>query len=220
MNAGRKSLRDQGDLENGSFRFQKAVPGIKKTPQWSAARRAGPRHGPAVPSRWRDRLCRKAGQWARRSAPANFGAPLPSFGIAKGSNDNLRRQPAGMRRAAPRGWARRPNANAAFWRNEPEVLGAAVWRNEPKVFGGRTAFWQNEPKISNSFNGRWPARRNNRRHRDASAVGNGPARLNNARRNHDGEIEERHSDRSPSVDETYGGTPLARDDSSSSSKNS
>ena len=25
MNAGRKSLRDQGDLANGSFRFQKAV---------------------------------------------------------------------------------------------------------------------------------------------------------------------------------------------------
>ena len=30
MNAGRKSLRDQGDLENGSFRFQKAVPGSKE----------------------------------------------------------------------------------------------------------------------------------------------------------------------------------------------
>jgi hypothetical protein len=26
MNAGRKTLRDQGDLANGSFRFQKAVP--------------------------------------------------------------------------------------------------------------------------------------------------------------------------------------------------
>ena len=30
MNAGRKSLRDQGDLENGSFRFQKAVPRSKE----------------------------------------------------------------------------------------------------------------------------------------------------------------------------------------------
>ena len=30
MNAGRKSLRDQGDLENGSFRFQKAVPRTKE----------------------------------------------------------------------------------------------------------------------------------------------------------------------------------------------
>src|SRR5207342_1680563 len=30
MNAGRKSLRDQGDLENGSFRFQKAVSRLKE----------------------------------------------------------------------------------------------------------------------------------------------------------------------------------------------
>ena len=30
MNAGRKSLRDQGDLENGSFRFRKAVPRTKE----------------------------------------------------------------------------------------------------------------------------------------------------------------------------------------------
>ena len=30
MNAGRKFLRDQGDLENGSFRFQKAVPRTKE----------------------------------------------------------------------------------------------------------------------------------------------------------------------------------------------
>ena len=30
MNAGRKSLRDQGDLENGSFRLQKAVPRSKE----------------------------------------------------------------------------------------------------------------------------------------------------------------------------------------------
>ena len=30
MNAGRKSLRDQGDLENGSFRLRKAVPRTKE----------------------------------------------------------------------------------------------------------------------------------------------------------------------------------------------
>src|SRR5689334_18463210 len=30
MNAGRKTLRDQGDLENGSFRLQKAVPRTKE----------------------------------------------------------------------------------------------------------------------------------------------------------------------------------------------
>src|SRR5207248_11330152 len=34
---------------------------LGKTPQWSAERRAGPRHGPAVPSRWRDRPDREAG---------------------------------------------------------------------------------------------------------------------------------------------------------------
>jgi hypothetical protein len=50
---------------------------LRKTPQWSAARRAGPRHGPASPFRWRDRLCRKASHGVRRSAPAPFGAPLP-----------------------------------------------------------------------------------------------------------------------------------------------
>ncbi len=75
--------------------------GLRKTPQWSAARRVGPRYGPAVPSRWRDRPNRKAGQRVRRSAPANFGAPLPSFGIAKGSKPTIwNGQPAGMRRAA------------------------------------------------------------------------------------------------------------------------
>src|SRR5438552_3338799 len=60
-----------------------------KTPQWGAERRAGPRYGSAVPSRWRVRSDRKTGQRVRRSAPATFGAPLPSFGNAKGSNDNL-----------------------------------------------------------------------------------------------------------------------------------
>ena len=51
--------------------------GLRKTPQWSAARRAGPRYGPAVPSRWRDRPDREAGHGVRRSTPAPFGAPLP-----------------------------------------------------------------------------------------------------------------------------------------------
>ena len=38
MNAGRKTLRDSGDLENGSFRFRRRSRGLRKTPQWSAAR--------------------------------------------------------------------------------------------------------------------------------------------------------------------------------------
>jgi len=41
------------------------------------------------PVRWRERPCRKAGQRVRRSAPANFGAPLPSFGSAKGSKPTI-----------------------------------------------------------------------------------------------------------------------------------
>ena len=41
------------------------------------------------PVRRRERPCRKAGQWARRSAPANFGAPLPSVGGAKGSKPTI-----------------------------------------------------------------------------------------------------------------------------------
>jgi hypothetical protein len=45
--------------------------------------------GPAVPSRWRDRSDRKTGQRVRRSAPATFGAPPPSFGTAKGSKPTI-----------------------------------------------------------------------------------------------------------------------------------
>ena len=75
--------------------------GLRKTPQWGAERRAGPRYGPAVPSRWRDGSDRKTGQRVRRSAPATFGAPLPSFWDCAGfETDNLARQSAGMRRAA------------------------------------------------------------------------------------------------------------------------
>src|SRR5437899_6082454 len=74
--------------------------GLRKTPQWSAERRAGPRYGPAVPSRWRDGSDRKTGQRVRRSAPANFGAPLPSDGVAQGSKPTIWTE---ARRDAPRG---------------------------------------------------------------------------------------------------------------------
>jgi hypothetical protein len=70
--------------------------GLRKLPRWGAERRAGPRYGPAVPSRWRDRSDRKTGQRARRSAPANFGAPLPSVGGCVGfETDNLDGSPPG-----------------------------------------------------------------------------------------------------------------------------
>jgi len=41
------------------------------------------------PVRWRDGLSRKASQRSRRSAAANFGAPLPSDGGAKGSKPTI-----------------------------------------------------------------------------------------------------------------------------------
>src|SRR5205085_3213961 len=65
-------------------RFQKAVPGLKENAavERRKARRSALWAG--SPSRWRDRLCRKAGQRVRRSAPANFGAPLPSFRDCEG----------------------------------------------------------------------------------------------------------------------------------------
>ncbi len=75
--------------------------GLRKTPQWSAERRAGPRHGPAVPSRWRDRPDRKAGQRVRRFRAREFRSSASLFWDCEGfETDNLARQPAGMRRAA------------------------------------------------------------------------------------------------------------------------
>src|ERR1044071_1290954 len=85
MNAG-ESPRNQGRTAWAPLSVnRRRSRGLRKTPRWSAARRAGPRYGPAAPSRWRDGLSRKASQWARRSAPATFGAPLPSVWGAKGT---------------------------------------------------------------------------------------------------------------------------------------
>ena len=90
MNAGRKTLRNQGRTARALLSVsRRRSRGLRKTPQWSAERRAGPRYGPAVPSRWRDGCDRKVRQRVRRSAPANFGAPLPSFGSAKGSKPTI-----------------------------------------------------------------------------------------------------------------------------------
>ena len=102
MNAGRKTLRNQGRTARALLSVsRRRSRGLRKTPQWGAERRAGPRYGSAVPSRRRDGSDRKTGQWVRRSAPANFGAPLPSYWDCEGfETDNLARQPAGMRRAA------------------------------------------------------------------------------------------------------------------------
>src|SRR6185295_15196446 len=89
MNAG-ESPRNQGRSVWAPLSVsRRRSRGLRKTPRWSAERRAGPRYGPAVPSRWRDGRDRKVRQWVRRSAPANFGAPLPSDGDAKGSKPTI-----------------------------------------------------------------------------------------------------------------------------------
>src|SRR4029078_10713940 len=70
-------------------RFQKAVSRSKENAavERREARRSALWAG--NPVRGRKRPSRKAGQWVRRSAPANFGAPLPSLGRAKGSKPTI-----------------------------------------------------------------------------------------------------------------------------------
>ena len=83
-------------------RLQKAVPRSKENAavERREARRSALWAGNSRPAGG-SRPCRKAGQWVRRSAPANFGAPLPSYWECEGfETDNLARQSAGMRRAA------------------------------------------------------------------------------------------------------------------------
>jgi hypothetical protein len=154
--------------------------GLRKTPQWGAERRAGPRYGPAVPSRRRDRPCRKAGQRVRRSAPANFGAPLPSVGGAKGSKPTIwhdsppgcaarqrSRTPQHMHGENDDAEIEEDNHRSAVSgrcgrrcrRRGPKGNAAfwqnetevSFWQNEPEVFDGRTMFWQNEPEVAGRF---------------------------------------------------------------------
>ena len=73
---------------------------LGKTPQWSAARRAGPRYGPAVPSRWRDRSDRKTGQWVGDPARDFRRSATLYFEVAKGSKPTIWTE---TRRDVPRG---------------------------------------------------------------------------------------------------------------------
>ena len=69
-----------------------------RTPWWSAARRAGPRHGPAVPSaEGTGPTARRP--WVRRSAPAPCGAPLPS---QEGQQEETSQSPGASRRGNER----------------------------------------------------------------------------------------------------------------------
>src|SRR5882724_11109402 len=144
---------------------------LRKTPRWSAERRAGPRYGPAIPS------ADGRGHAARQAN--GCGVPRPRISALRyphleGRRVRNRQFGTTVRRDAPRGNAP-PRLNKArrndeaeieeprFGETNPRDLRSGVWRNEPEIFG--VAFWRNEPGNSNSFNGRWPAKRNDRRHR-------------------------------------------------------
>ena len=97
MNAG-ESLPDQETVKRSSV-SESRCRGLRKTPRWSAERRAGPRYGPAIPS------ADGSGPTARRAKGAAFrtrelsALRFPREGEGFETN-NLARQSAGMRRAA------------------------------------------------------------------------------------------------------------------------
>ena len=75
--------------------------GLRKTPQWSAERRAGPRYGPAIPFRRRDGSRRKADQRPRRIPRLRISAlRYPLMEGRRVRNRQFGRKPAGIRRAA------------------------------------------------------------------------------------------------------------------------
>src|SRR3954468_21036326 len=100
MNAGRKSLRDQGDLENGSFRLQKAVPRSKENAavERREARRSALRAGSSLPLEGQARS--QDGPTGRRSGPRLSALRFPLFEVAKGSKPTIGTK---ARRDAPRG---------------------------------------------------------------------------------------------------------------------
>ena len=100
MKAGESPWNQGRSVKAAPVRFQKAVPRSKENAavERREARRSALWAG--NPVRRRERPCRKAGQRARRSAPANFGAPLPSDGDAKGSKPTIWTEAS---RDAPRG---------------------------------------------------------------------------------------------------------------------
>ena len=75
--------------------------GLRKTPQWGAERRAGPRYGPAIPSAdGRGHAVRQA-NGCGVPRPRISALRFPLYWECEGfETDNLARQPAGMRRAA------------------------------------------------------------------------------------------------------------------------
>jgi len=100
MKAG-ESPWNQGRSNGRPVRLQKAVPRDEgKTPQWGAKGAPVRVMGRQFPSAGWDRSDRKMGQRCGVPRPRISALRFPHYGSAKGSNDNLARQPAGMRRAA------------------------------------------------------------------------------------------------------------------------
>src|SRR3982750_2045748 len=80
--------------------FRRRSRGLRKTPQWSAERRAGPRYGSAIPSA--DGMGLAARRTNGRGVPRLRISAL-RYPLLEGRRvriENLARQPAGMRRAA------------------------------------------------------------------------------------------------------------------------
>src|SRR5882757_7665613 len=80
----KNSAESRAYRKGAPVRFQKAVSRSKENAAVERREARRPASGLAVPSRWRDRSDRKTGQRVRRSAPATFGAPLPSFWECEG----------------------------------------------------------------------------------------------------------------------------------------
>ncbi len=150
--------------------------GRRKTPQWSAERRAGPRHGPAIPSA--DGMGLAARQTNGRGVPRLRISALryPLLEGRRVRNRQFGRKPAGMRRAAtlPHGIKQlmesvevcaddSPPSCPALCRASTPCFATTegvdgwdkpghderwVWRNEPE-----NSFWRNEPERTDTMIG-------------------------------------------------------------------
>src|ERR1700704_6277369 len=101
MNAGRKPFGIKGVREWAPLSVsRRRSRGLRKTPQWSAERRAGPRYGPAIPSAdGRGPAVRRAnGRGVPRLRISALRYPLLEGRRVR--NRQFGRKPGGMRRAA------------------------------------------------------------------------------------------------------------------------
>src|SRR5216684_3596933 len=103
----KNSAESRAYRKGAPVRFQKAVSRSKENAavERRKARRSALWTGSSLPAGGTG-SDRKTGQWVRRSAPANFGAPLPSFWECEGFEQQFGTT---ARRDAPRG-----NAPARF----------------------------------------------------------------------------------------------------------